>query len=73
MPIQPVEENEEGVLFRDSDDPRQVNELYDWMLRRYFPDEVDRLRGDADKIGFHKIVFYADDLPEVEYSTWNET
>lgn len=72
MPIKYVDENEEGQLFRDGESHGQVNELYDWMLRRYFPEEVDRLRGDADRIGFHRITFHSEDLPEVEYSTWNE-
>lgn len=72
MPIQYVDDHREDVLFRNGESHHQANEVYDWMLRRYFPEEVERLKGDADRIGFHKIVFHSNDLPEVEYSTWNE-
>lgn len=72
MPIEYTNQDKEGVLYRDGESKHQSNEIYNWMLRRYFPEEVERLKGDADKIGFHKIVFRSGEWPEVEYSTWNE-
>lgn len=72
MPRKIVTEDEEATLVRDNEPHYAVGGVFDWMLRQYYPDEVERLKGDADIIGFTKVTFPADDHPHVVYSTWDE-
>jgi len=72
MPREIVKEDEEGKLVRDNEPHYAVGGVFDWMLRQYYPDGVERLKGDADYIGFTKVTFVTDDRPHVEYSTWEE-
>lgn len=66
-------EHDTDKLFRDRDDPRNINFFIDWFLRRYYPDEVSRLQGDADYIYFKRITFDAEHLVEIEYTTYNDS
>ena len=72
MPVKLVEEDKEGLIHRDGERLDRQTFIFNWLLRRYFPEEVERLRGDADKILFTEIHIYADDVPEVKYTTVDE-
>lgn len=51
------------------EDPVTDLVFFNWLVRRYYPERLDELRGNADELYIQRLVIEADERPMIEYHT----
>lgn len=70
LPSTIVKESEETVIKPNShEDRNRIHTFIEWFVRRYYSDEIEQIKGDADAIYFERIAFDAEDYLVIQYST----